>query len=416
MRYFTLFLLIFLFIACDKRERSNPLDPRNPDSKGKPEPPAIFSTHDSVHVSWSHLNFSNANAYNIYRKIEGEDDFQFIKSLQPHIFSYWDTNCEYEKSRWYKISVSSEGFESILSDQVEIRPGPSFLWATDRFNGMLTKYSHDGRHVVFRTTDFIEPYRLKTSPNLNFIWISDLWEGRIKRISTNGTLINDKIQLLGLTDFVFDPLDEVVWVSSYNFNTCARFNFAGLKELEISLFKSPWYLALHTGANRVFVVNDGLGEIIRMNYEGQIEKRKDGFENFKAMAYDEKRDRLWVSDLDRITILEQNLGEMNIYKRLTGFSRIGAFAIDHERGDVWCFDFLQQEDASRVLKFSADGDEMLVLNGFTDPRALAVNPANNNCFVAEGVTGKIVELDDESGATLGVNVTNREFSKIAVQH
>ena len=401
--------------GCDTRERTNPLDPRNPASQGNPESPLLYSTHDSVYVSWSHLNFSDAHNFNIYRKIEGEGDFRLIATLQPHLFSYWDLPCEYEKTRWYKISVGAENYESEQSDPVETRPGPTYLWATDRFNSTVTKYSHDGRHTVLRSGMFTEPYRITTNPSNRSILVTDLWDGRIKILSEKGTLLNDNMQLIGLTDFAFDSLDDVVWATSYNFNTCARFSFSGLKELEKSIFNSPWYIALHTEANRVFVINDGQGEIIRMDYEGQAEFQKSGFEDFRAMAYDQERDRLWVSDLNRITILENTLDDMRVLKRMTGFSRIDIIEIDAANGDVWCIDYSDQVNESRVVKFTMDGDEYFALQGFTDPRDLAVNPYNHHCFVAESSTGRLIELDDNNGSHVAENQTKGNIAKIVVQ-
>ncbi|KAA3616391.1 MAG: hypothetical protein DWQ05_11690 [Calditrichaeota bacterium] len=415
MKIYIFAFILVLSAACSDRERSNPLDPQNPSSKGKPGPPVLYSTRDSVYISWSHLQFSDASSFNIYVREENESDFRLLEKVQPPLFFYWDTGCEYEKNRWYKISVSSAGFESVLSDEVQIRPGPTFLWATDRFRGQVTKYSHDGRYPVLNVRGFTEPFRIAMDTTENMFWVTDLWDGRLKQMSQRGIVANENISLLGMTDFAFDIGDDVVWATSYNFNAVARFNVAGLKELEISTFNSPWYVAVNTDSNKVFVLNDNSGEIVRMNYEGQIEARKTGFEGFWSMVYDQKRDRLWVGYLDFLIAVDDALGEMVTSQQISGFTRVAEIAIDFETGDIWCIDMVEGDGQSRVLKLSGDGDELLVLPGFSEPWALAVNHYNHHCFVAEGISGKIIELDAETGIRLTLNETGGSIANMVVQ-
>ncbi len=414
MYFLNIILLTLLLFGCDKRERSNPLDPQNLQSGGRPAAPVLYSSNDSVRVSWAHLRFSNATGFRIYRRLQGEQTFQQIKTALPSLFVYWDTDCEFEKDRWYKISVITGDFESILSDAVQVRPGPTFLWVTDLQNSKVTKYSHDGRHQVLSVDGFFEPSNIAVDTLNKEIWVSDFWDNRLKRINRGGRIISNAISLRGITDFAFDIDDNVVWVTSYNFNAVARFDLSGLKAHEISIFDAPREIALNTEKNSVFLAVVGSGVLVRLNYEGQILEKKSGFESILPMAYDQPNDRLWLGDLGNLIVIENATDTLAIAKKYSHFNLVEQIALDHKSGALWCIDLQAGETSSRVVKLSLQGDEMLVIEGFDKARSLAVSPYNSNCFVADA-TGMITELDGDTGSVLSKNQADGVVTNMLVQ-
>ena len=415
MCFIRYFLIILLFAGCNSRERNNPLDPKNPLSEGKPAAPFITAIKDSVGVSWSHLRFTNATGFNLYRRLDGETAFQLIASLPSYIFAYWDTRCEYEKNRWYKISVSTGEFESLLSDAVQIRPGPTYLWIADASKGTVTKYSHDGRYRLFQVYGFTEPTNIAADTANNLIWVSDIWDHRIKRIDRGGTIINEAISLLGISDFAFDIEDDMVWATSFSADAVARFNLLGAKEVEISTFSMPGEILLNTEKNFAILASLAKGELIRLNYEGQILEQKSGFAPIGPMVYDQARDRLWLGRGQNLLLIENASDQLSITAEFSNFQFVSEIAIDPLTENLWVIDLDQSGSQSRIVKLSAAGEEILAVQSGQSPNSLAVNSYNSNCFYTEKLTGKIIELDGKTGTILGENSAGSFDAKMVVQ-
>jgi len=123
------------FITCSMRERSNPLDPKNPDTGGKPSDIKVVSLKNDITVSWDPIQSVDVEGYNIYRRKQGESSLQKIDFIPLGINSYKDTGFNYDQEVLYALSIIAPGYESPLSDSVSITPGPYEYWAADLYGG-----------------------------------------------------------------------------------------------------------------------------------------------------------------------------------------------------------------------------------------------------------------------------------------
>ena len=88
-------ILCFVW-GCSQRDRLNPLDPKNPDTEGKPVGVTILSDQDDVTVSWVNQSFEDILGFNIYRRQEGED-FESIGVASVSASSFTDSDLEYDR-------------------------------------------------------------------------------------------------------------------------------------------------------------------------------------------------------------------------------------------------------------------------------------------------------------------------------
>ena len=68
-----LFIAILTFggWGCSNRERLNPLDPRNPDTLGRPTGLRVTSNRHRVTLSWEFVEHANVLGISVWRRIEG---------------------------------------------------------------------------------------------------------------------------------------------------------------------------------------------------------------------------------------------------------------------------------------------------------------------------------------------------------
>lgn len=402
----------WLAFACTERARDNPLDPRNPDTRGRLPAPTLLSFADTVVVRWNRIDIANLAGYRIYRRLENESSYGLIAEVAPPATQYTETGVEFEVSRYYRITARTADFETPLSDSSRIRPGPSFLWAVDGESDVIAKYTHDGEHIVFRTSGGLRPYRMAVHPTAGYILVSDLFTNEIARINRNGREEARLVVDFGENFVEIDTVDNHFWVLNVDVGSLKRYSETGAQRFSLLGLAEPRVMKINPFARTVWIIERGRGRIVELSRAGDTISAFPGYHRANDLALHIRANRLWIADSNAVRIYSLDRPREPI--SVPGFTMPVRIAVDEQSGDAWVVDWLNIFGDSRIVKVSSQGQIMLERSGFFNIRAVVVNPFNGHCFAAEAGQRRLLQFSP-TGELLSTVATRGGLIDLAIE-
>jgi len=391
-------LIILLFvIQCVNREHKNPLDPKNPDTYGKPGGLNVFSEYDNITLSWRSINVKNLIGYNIYRKISGESSFSFIHLTPPDSTTFFDRNVTYNLKYTYKISVLTSGYESPLSDSVNITPGPTNIWVTDVDNHRIIKITHDGLHEIERLSVDGNPWDIAIDPQDRSIWYSDILWGEIYQLMDNSwKRFTSPTSWWRPIDIAFDDVRKILWVADDRGKVVRISQTTADSVLEIvnNDFVMPYSVAIDKQTGKCWVADPLSKNVFNISNNGQIVENANAvFIRPVSVSVNQTDGSCWVADSSRIVKLLKD-GTLS-FSTETGLLYAYTLDVNKNTGETWVGDYGNTYNDARLIKFDAQGNKLLQVTGFNYPGKIAVNLHDNGCVVVDTGNGRIVRLSSE---------------------
>ena len=384
-------IALFLSISCSERQRINPIDPDNPETGGRLQAPELVSFRDTVAVKWQKIESVDISTYNIYRRIGNEPEFSLIYRAQPFDDQFLDTKAAYDVERLYKVSASVPGYETPWSEASRIRPGPSFVWVADADNGQIIKLSHDGEHIVLRSSRFVRPIQIVMNPEFQFGWVLDFQMNDVIQVKKDGEFARLAIHQSAVSAMANDAVDNSLWLLSRRTGVLRRLRPDGSERLFVDDLKNPRAVLVDPRTRAAWVVQTGSGSIIEIDTSGAIVRKITGFMAPQHAVLDAAADVMWVADSTSLHIVPLDAPDRR--KIISGFGFLRKLALDPATRACWGIDWAFGRGNSRVIKIGRAGEVQFTKAGFTDLRALAIDAFNSHCFVAEGALRAVTELD-----------------------
>ncbi|MDZ7288328.1 MAG: hypothetical protein ONB44_00140 [candidate division KSB1 bacterium] len=386
--------------GCSDRPRLNPLDPKNPNTLGKPTGLRVVSMRDTVELRWNRLEVNNLTGFRIYRQKEGESNFAPIAQTSARSFTFRDLGVSFGIVHSYCISALAEEFESSLSDVVSITPGPTFSWVADDQFGALIKLSHDGMHEILRTEIFYSPSRLQIDAKRRCVWVLAGYERTLGRFEMNG-LLTTRVKLTAQpVDLAVDPQDGSVWVADTSTTGLMKFDNTGALIDRFESYKKIAALAVHPETSELWVLDRSSFRILILSSTGELRRiTKITLQRPSDIDIDERTGKVWIADGTRVMRLDAQ-GELETFSTLP-FRFAYRLAADRTSGACWCIDYSSKIRDSRIIKLAATGEINLpAFEGFDIPQSLAVNPYDGSCLVADTGNHRLVRISSD-GRILG---------------
>jgi hypothetical protein len=397
-------LIALSFVGCDYRSRSNPFDPANEITKGKPTGLTISSRMDTVQLTWADLNYKNLDACAIYRSDSLDAAPVQVGTVLAPGREFLDTGLTYEKMYAYRISALADNFESQLSDPVTITPGPTFTWILEYATGAIIKLSHDCLHSVFQTNYNGYPEKIAVDPVAGTAWVSDEFLNRIYHINPNGRLLQVLEKFNRILDIEIDPRTGGLWLVDGQHARVVKLNSNGETVFSYSNLARPTCLAVEMQSGNCWLVDAGAGKIFRIEPNGNMQKKVEfPFLGVSAIGVHETSGTLWLADSLRLLRVQDQQVEAVAALRLL------ELAVDPSDGSCWvgARNGISKFSHDGALKFTRDGD-------FYDP-VLAVNPFNHACLIADKFLARLTQISGD-GAETKIFSTLSYPSAVAVEY
>jgi len=396
-------VVLLCAVSCADRDRSNPLDPENPDTNGKPATIQIFSIQDTVFLEWSQLNLNDLRGYKIQRKTNFQNSFETIAQVDETRDSFQDIVSAFNTQYSYRYSALGETYESEFSGEVEIEPGPTFNWVEDISSRRLFKLTHDARFSISTTVGFSLIRDIAPNPVTGDVWVLDIPAinaGRLFRVNSEGRIIQPLVTLMAPTDISLYKNTGSFWVSDSLSNRVWKFDASGTRLFNVSNLSNPVAVAVDQRNGRCWIVDDGLGQVIRVdaNGSGRLASPAQIGDAICCMAVDSRDGAVWIAETSRLIKLDSN-GEqlLEIGSPLT---QVRDLEVNDNTGEVWIINW----SPSMIIKYDATGEQLFQLDeGFFEPEDLSLSLFDNSCLVADTGNSRLVRI-----STLGNIVRETE--------
>ncbi|MFQ5824236.1 MAG: hypothetical protein ACE5JB_09295 [bacterium] len=383
--------------ACVDRDRINPIDPQNPDTHGKLPGVKIFSVKDTVFLSWDLINLKDINGYRIYRKSNLETNFMPIALVPSTVNTFKDTNVNFGVEYSYQVSAVGPTFESERSDEITIRPGPTFNWVGDNFGRQIIKLTHDAQHEIFRVSGFITPFDIESNTITNEVWVINLissFTGEVIKVSPDGKKKNPIIPFTMPFDMALDMRSGSIWVADTHDDLVVKLDSTGDALFSINSFSNPVSVSVDQRTGDCWVADNQLELISKIEFDGsQIENSHVNFNAVQSLIVNSSDGSVWVADSSRAIKLDQK-GELAL-ELAERFKYAFKIAINENTGEIWVLNLMSQFNKSTVSKFTPQGQKLFEIDGFTVPEDLSINLYDNSCLVADTQNDRIVRVSAE---------------------
>ncbi len=389
-------LFCCLCMNCSDRPRLNPLDPKNPNTLGRPTGLNVVSMRDTVMLQWDPIDVRDLSGYQIYRQLPGEPRFSAIAQTPAGIFAFHDLGVNFGVTYSYRISALAPNFESPLSDAVTITPGPTFSWVADGSTGDLVKLTHDGMHEILRSGAFFNPFRLQIDAKRGYVWVLEkVFGSELGRLDINGRLAKRFDRIDGPADLAVDESDGSVWVADTLTNGLMKFDSGGMRVTKNDADKKIVALAVHPQTSEVWALSRDSLCVLIFSRDGELRRKASvSLTHPTDLTIDARTGKVWIADGNRVIRLDaQGNPEALSTPPLRFVYRLAA---DETSGGCWLIDFSTSFGNSRIIKLAPNGAlSFSAIPGFDIPASLAANPYDGSCLVADFGNDRLVRISSD---------------------
>lgn len=342
-------LLILASVAagCARRDRANPFDPGNPDTRGRPAGFVAIAGRGVVELRWERASLPGEVGFELFRRRPGEADFSAITGLLPaastgHVDFPVPDGERLEYRLYYVLGglVSGQPAEDVAT------PGPRRPWVADVLARSLYRLSNDGRRVAETRSGFLGPTAVTVDGANRRVWVADPFQGRV----------------LGI-----DP--------------------DGVTRVTLTAFTEPVAVAVDAGRGDAWICDQARDAVYHYTLLGQPKAPSalTGIDAPLDAATDPVRGTLWVCERggNRVRLFRSD-GTPLASAALAAPSRV---AVDTSTGDAWVTSF----EGARVVRFDASCTprDTVPLQG---PIGVAVDGREGRIWVADARAGAVVAL------------------------
>jgi len=387
-------LLSLTISGCSQRGRNNPLDPQNPETRGRPTGLTVISEKHNVTLTWNSISLRGVLGYRLYRWIWGINSSKKIYFIPSDSSSFIDKDLPYDQKITYRLSVVSSGYESPLSDSVSITPGPYNYWLVDNYDGIVFRLTYDGMHILTESSYIPQPISVSADSFSQTAWVVNSI-GYLFKFSSNGKILLTIKELDHPSNVDVDVSNNLVWIVDQSSTSVVRYdlngNFLGVTRNfgEISDISSA-------GSSKgCWVADIKEKKIIFLSTDGEEKLSVDCTAPRAVSCY--RRDGwLWVADsLELLRIWPD--GKLEKIAKLD--FPVVSLSTDQRTGNCWGITEADR-GKNQVVKLSVDGTLITKVKGFYYARSLIANSFNGGCLVADTGNGRVVRVS-ENGSIIG---------------
>jgi DNA-binding beta-propeller fold protein YncE len=409
-------LLVFAaLVGCSTRERTNPLDPQNPETGGTPAGFTAFARNQLVELRWFPLAVPGLQGYELSRRASGESSFSPVGpgSFPPDAGGFDDATVQNDTTYAYHLTFILE--DGSRSDPVEklARPGPAAIWVGDAGGDLVVRLAPDGRERLFSLIGLNNPVAVEVEPiqgrvwgasafenfvavwnsdgsfvgvngrvgapsglaplpSQNLAWMTDEQQGELILADAVGTIITLVPGFLRPADVAFDDSRSLAWVTDRDAKSLHAIDMSGNAVVDVAVSGRPWKIAVDSAQGDIWVTYTEDGFVERRAADGSLLARLDNLARPFSIATDGGRQRVWVTLANGNAVLRLGLGGQ-VERRVEGITEPRGVAVDARNGEVWVTTLGEGDGKGSVLRLSSEGVIESEFKGLVRPFTIAVD-------------------------------------------
>ncbi|MBD3334894.1 MAG: hypothetical protein GF355_05210 [Candidatus Eisenbacteria bacterium] len=221
--------LVIAGLGCDSRDHTNPLDPGNPETGGRPEVLTALAGDGAVELHWETFAYEDLVTQTLRRSWGGDSSMVVAAGLGPGAVTWRDTDVRNGTRYTYQLAWSFSGSATPVDlPPAAARPGPAVIWATDALSGGVLRFTPDGQALLYRIGAGRHTLDLTVDPDSGIVWAADF--GREEIISYHPARDELLIRpVTGVSTVSYDPVSDLLWAGSYFSESVSIHEPAGLR-------------------------------------------------------------------------------------------------------------------------------------------------------------------------------------------
>jgi DNA-binding beta-propeller fold protein YncE len=370
--------------GCGTRDRENPLDPQNPDTKGNPQWLEAIADDGAVDLSWQVPEYTDIDTVRLVDVVN--DAVIWTGDLGGG--AYRDEGLTNGVLRQYRLDlVLNTGTITKLPVEAAT-PGKNIPWVYDLGRGEVVRMSPDG---LRRRTGYFDPATLAVvaDPDSGFVLVLDFFADRIVLLDRNAEELWVKEDYRRPNAAAHVP-GGGWWVTDSEDGFVRRLDANGEPLEQYGDFSFPIDVGA-VGDSLVWVA-DGTG-LVGLLRSGQGFVVVDTLGAPRALAVTQDGGT-WVSDRSASALVRLSPAGVEV-RRVTGYVGVDAIAPDPLGNGVWVGDRRRRS----VTLLDEDGNVVMTASGFPATSSISVSPDGSEAWIADSSLGKVVRLS-RSGEVL----------------
>ena len=386
------------FSGCGDRARTNPLDPRNPRTGGRPLGFVAIAGAARVELRWQALNSTGVLGFRLERRSPGDPNFHQLGELNPPgSTGTLDNDVRNDLTSTSRLTVVlNDGSNASQPAEANARPGPELIWVADPGADFVLRLSPDGRNVVLGLSNLQTVNRIAVDPERGELWVSEPFEGRVRLFSPAGIALGTFPGFASPNALSVDYAAHAVWVANEQSGVVMRVNSLGQTEAASPSFALPTDV-LAVFDSTAWVVEQAGARLRHIGRDGGVLTTTSGFVDPRRAAIDFLDGSVWVSDYSGGKVVHVGRDGQEI-DTFPGFDHPYGIGVDPGRGLVW----IGLDGADALSAIDRTGTERVRVEGVSRPRGLAVNARTGEVGVTAFGSGEVL-LVSPSGAVLERN-------------
>lgn len=402
---------ILVALACSDRPRSNPFDPRNPDSQQRTAGFNALAGNGEVVLLWNPLNYIDVEGVFVERTVHGTSDTTVLNdSILPlGRLSFRDTGVENGITYSYRLRLALIGSEeSPVTESDLATPGNLFPWISNFNRTAVTRLTPDFRDERYdMEIGFYFVADIQVRPDNSEIWVLDAGTASIYRFYPDGTLLPDQGSLGQNSAFRFNQNDRSLWLASWSTNSTI-FHLGRTGELQASYRTEvfPTWICLDMPRNAAWIGTDSKqvlylrnGNITTISHPAFVSPEKIVSGSIGSAA--------WVLDYDARAVFHLTLDQVDWNLRI--FNNPQDIATNTQGDICWVADM----DADIVYEIDSNSNILAQVRNVGRPTDLTYNHFDNT-VLATGADGRITCIAP-GGVVLWSTRLNHNPGQIIVQ-
>jgi DNA-binding beta-propeller fold protein YncE len=407
--------LALLASGCSRRVRDNPLDPRNPETGGRPAGFNAVAGYTLVTLSWSPQTSLEIDGFQLERLVAGDSLYRPVTGvLANDVSGYVDAGRTNGVTVHYRLYFVIGGVPARLPAEDFATPGPLRPWVTEYDGGSLARLSPDGRHVVLRSGGMgsVEGLAIDTAPGAQRIWCTSQVDGWLSSVDVDGAFRLRQEGLQAPNELAVSPGDGSVWVCDRSGdllhfgadgqpagpasvgplatpegiaisardltiwvcegagNRVRRYTPAG-SIIASTPIVQPFRVAVDSLTNIGWVTSYTAGKVWQIAGDGTLlDSASVG--GPVGLAIDRAHERVWIADQLDGALLALDPSTMARVLTIGNLPGVRDVAVDRATGDAWA----TLPGSGTVLRVDKNGHELSRLTGLGTPLEIRLDPGN----------------------------------------
>lgn len=385
--------------ACTTRDRLNPLDPANSETRGAIPGFGAIAANGLVELRWTPLSQKGVAAYAVHRWKPGGTPAPLPGAVfGPASSGTLDLDVMNDSTYLYRLVARFTYGDSAVSLPDSATPGVRFISILGADPSSVLGLSPDARDVISAVpaANAYEDFDLERDRGV--LWLSDPVSGVILRRGLNGEAAGVTLVVPGVTDVSISNLRGVGWIASPDQQRVQAFGpdlNDPLPRVTISGLGHARVVEAGTLDPAVWIGNDE-GTVFRVSpTDGSLLEQWNVLAPVRAIALDQVNRSAWVVTIrgSANDLYHLVTGDSTAVAKRVGLENVADVEVETVTRSLWVSERGRPRSAAgRVSRLAADGSTIATVAGL-EPYGLTIEAGSDHVWVCDLASNRVYELD-----------------------